>query len=301
MTSCVICTITLKRGQTDTVSCVTCNSFFHLKCIPLKQEDTDYLKYIKKTWSCKNCLNKPKSNSASSLPVLPSSPSTKSTDINLILNKIEALSLGQSKLIELVNEQNKKLDSFEQKLSALSSQLLSIKEENILLRNNLTTLTKRVESLETNQPTLCENSFSDFIDQQARSKNIILFNVTEKPDDSNDSDMSTTNLILQKLNVDIKPVTVHRLGRPNGKPRPLKATLNTTSDVFKILGSSRRLKSDQIFNEVRIISDKTPKQREYFQNLRKELDARRLNGESNLSIKYYKGVPSIISSAAQKN
>jgi len=49
---------------------------------------------------------------------------------------------------------------------------------------------------------------------------------------------------------------------------------------------------------VRIINDKTPKQREHFQNLRKELNERRLNGESSLSIKYNKGVPSIISTDA---
>jgi len=53
---------------------------------------------------------------------------------------------------------------------------------------------------------------------------------------------------------------------------------------------------------VRIASDKTPKQREYFQNLCKELNERRSNGESNLSIKYYKGVPSIVSTVTdQKN
>jgi len=62
----------------------------------------------------------------------------------------------------------------------------------------------------------------------------------------------------------MKPVTIHRLGKSNGQTRPLKVTFNTISDVFKILGSSRRLKSDQSFKDVRITSDKTPKQREYF-------------------------------------
>lgn len=99
MTSCVICSITLKRRQSDSVSRVTCNRFFHLKYIPLKEEDTDYLKYIKKTGSCKDCLSKHIGNSASSQSVLPPSPSTKSS--------------GQSKLIELVNKQNQKLDTFE--------------------------------------------------------------------------------------------------------------------------------------------------------------------------------------------
>lgn len=34
--------------QTDGISCVTCNSLFHIKCIPVKQEDVDYLNSVKK-------------------------------------------------------------------------------------------------------------------------------------------------------------------------------------------------------------------------------------------------------------
>jgi len=239
------------------------------------------------------------SNSKSVLPV--PSP-TDSNNIELILRKIEILTSEQSKLIVLVNKQNEKLNSFERKLSDLSTQLAAIKTENNTLSSNLATLTQRVVFLETNKSTLSEDSFSDFIDRQTRSKNIILFNVPESQIDANNSDISTTNLIFQKLNVDMKPVAIHRLGKSNGHTRPLKVTLNTISDVFKILGSSRRLKSDQSFKDVRITSDKTPKQREYFQNLRKELNERRSNGESNLSIKYYKGVPSIVSTVTdQKN
>lgn len=166
----------------------------------------------------------------------------------------------------------------------------------------MSALAQRVVSLETKNSTLSEDSFSDFIDRQARSKNIILFNVPECQTDANNSDISTTNLIFQSLNIDIKPVTIHRLGKSNGQTRPLKVTLNTTSDVFKILGSSRKLKSNQTYKDVRISSDKTPKQREHFQNLRKELDERRSNGEPNLLIKYHKGIPSIVSTViVQKN
>lgn len=42
---------------------------------------------------------------------------------------------------------------------------------------------------------------------------------------------------------------------------------------------------------MRFTSDKTPKQHEHFQNLRKELNERRSNGEPNLLIKYHKGIP----------
>jgi len=100
--------------------------------------------------------------------------------------------------------------------------------------------------------------------------------------------------------LNIKPIAIQRTGKFDGKIRSMKISLVSAYDVFKTLGSSRKLKSDQIFNEVRITSDKTPKQRLYFQNLRKELDKRRSDGESNLTIKYVKGIPSIVNSAVQK-
>jgi len=113
------------------------------------------------------------------------------------------LTSEQSKLNVLVNKQNEKLNSFERKLSDLSAQLAAIKTENNTLSNNLAALTQRVVFLETNKPSLSEDSFSDFIDRQTRSKNIILFNVPESQIDANNSDISTTNLIFQKLNVDL--------------------------------------------------------------------------------------------------
>ncbi|KAF0748723.1 Reverse transcriptase domain-containing protein [Aphis craccivora] len=176
------------------------------------------------------------------------------------------LTSEQSKLNVLVNKQNEKLNSFERKLSDLSAQLAAIKTENNTLSNNLAALTQRVVFLETNKPSLSEDSFSDFIDRQTRSKNIILFNVPESQIDANNSDISTTNLIFQKLNVDLTET-------------------GCNPQIRKILGSSRRIKSDQSFNDVRIASDKTPKQREYFQNLCKELNERRSNGEVLVAVR----------------
>lgn len=125
-------------------------------------------------------------------------------------------------LFDLISKQNDKLTLFEQKLTELSTQLVIIKDENNTLRNHLSALTHRVVFLETNNSTASEDSFSDFIDRQARSKNIIFFNVPECLSDANNSDISTTNLILQNINVDIKPVKIHRLGKSNGQTRPLK-------------------------------------------------------------------------------
>lgn len=137
MTLCVICSTTVKRGITNSITCVTCNNIFHINCIRLTQNEADYLKTIKKNWSCKNCSNKRSmsDNSNNSKSPIPVPPSTNSNSIDLILKKIGELASGQSKLINLVNKHNEKLTSFENKLTELSAQLVSIKDENNILRD----------------------------------------------------------------------------------------------------------------------------------------------------------------------
>lgn len=89
--------------------------------------------------------------SSNSKSVLPVPLSTDSNNIELILRKIEILTSEQSKLIVLVNKQNEKLNSFERKLSDLSTQLATIKTESNTLSINLTALTQRVVFLETSK------------------------------------------------------------------------------------------------------------------------------------------------------
>lgn len=296
MVSCVICAINLKRAETGSVTCLSCKGIFHMQCVQLTQDDLDYLTSVKKNWSCSNCVKKSVVSKSDT-----QSDNTTSSDLKLIMKQLNVLKFEQTKLINLVNQQNMKLDSFDKKFAEVFSQISAIKDDNVLLRNNLNNLSVRLEALELNRSTSDEESFSDFMDRQARSKNVILFNVPEASNDSNTSDVLTVERILNKLALDTKPITVQRLGKPGEKTRPLKISLTSAPDVFKILSSSKKLKSDQIFNEVKITSDKTPKQRLFLQNLRNELNTRRSNGESNLTIKYLKGIPSIITSTVQKN
>jgi hypothetical protein len=58
---------------------------------------------------------------------------------------------------------------------------------------------------------------------------------------------------------------------------------------------NKRINSD-LPRSISISDDKTSKQLEYLKNLRTELQLRRDNGEDNITIKYVKGIPSIIES-----
>lgn len=116
--------------------------------------------------------------------------------------------------------------------------------------------------------------------------NFTLFNGRELIDNNvNNSEISTVNFILRNLGDDIKPVTVQCLGKPNNNYRPMKVMVPSISDVYKILGSTRKLKSDQTFNNIKITSDKTLKQRQHFKDLRIQLNNRLSSGEKDLTIK----------------
>jgi hypothetical protein len=172
-----------------------------------------------------------------------------------------------------------------------------------VLRNDLTAIKNRVDLLESAAPKSNDNRdmFAEFVDRQNRSKNIIVFNVHEQSSHNNTTDTDSITHIFNKLGTDIKPIKISRLGKPNNKSRPLKIELQAASEVFKILGLSRNLKSDQNFKDIRLASDKTPYQREFLRDLRNQLSVRISKGEPNLTIKYYKGQPTIVSSVVQKN
>ncbi|CAI6346848.1 unnamed protein product [Macrosiphum euphorbiae] len=302
---CVTCAVSIKRGQNDSITCSSCSKLYHLTCASLKQDDIDYLNSLNKSWSCVTCTKKSKniiSVTGNSIQPL-TSLSTTEPDLKLIISHLDNLRAEQAKLIDLVNAQNEKLNSFDNKFHEIFSQLSSIKIENSVLRNDLTDIKNRVDLLESAAPKSNDNHdmFAEFIDRQNRSKNIIIFNVHEQSSHDNITDTDSITRIFNKLGTDIKPIKISRLGKPNNKSRPLKIELQAASEVFKILGLSRNLKSDQNFKDIRLTSDKSPYQREFLRDLRNQLSARISKGEPNLTIKYYKGQPTIVSTAVQKN
>lgn len=58
MVSCVVYAIIFKRGETGSITCLSCNGIFHLQCITLNEDNFDYLISVKKNWSCPNCIKK---------------------------------------------------------------------------------------------------------------------------------------------------------------------------------------------------------------------------------------------------
>lgn len=236
MALCETCCVSIKRGQNNSISCSFCSKLYHHTCVSLKQEDLDYLNSSNKLWSCVICVKKSKNTIVSAGPAIPlASFPTGEPDLKLIINHLDNLRTEQTKLIDLINKQNEKLNAFDKKFHDILSQLSSFKNENTALRGDLTVIKNRVDNLESVvlKSNVNQDMFAEFTDRQARSKNII-FNVHEQPN-NNTSDKDTITRIFDKL------------------------------------------------------------------QLRAQLNYRISKGEPNLTIKYLKGQPTIVSSAVQKN
>ncbi|KAK5647712.1 hypothetical protein RI129_002604 [Pyrocoelia pectoralis] len=130
-------------------------------------------------------------------------------------------------------------------------------------------------------------------ERRRRENNVILFNVEE-----NDQDLNTVKTTIHQVSatVDTNDLKVYRIGnvRTDNRPRPIIITLKSRNDVLTVLKNKNTLKTNR--SRIVIASDQTPLQRKYLEDLRTELATRSNNGEKDLTIKYLKGVPKIISS-----
>jgi len=86
------------------------------------------------------------------------------------------------------------------------------------------------------------------------------------------------------MGINFNPIKFFRLGKPSTRPRPIKIT----QSVFEVLRVQTKLRLSPDFIDLRFSSDRTVKQREIISSLRKQLESRRNNGETNIIIKYIK-------------
>lgn len=149
---------------------------------------------------------------------------------------------------------------------------------------------------------LFEELLLEMNERNDRKQNIILFNVEESDSRDinvrNDADRAATADILQSLpiNIDIESVGIHRLGRHvlgAQRHRPLRVRLASTKDVHTIIKNAKHLRDSSDFKHVHIALDRTRRQMDYYKKIKLELDTRIANGESQLRIKYRRGIPVI--------
>lgn len=146
-----------------------------------------------------------------------------------------------------------------------------------------------------------EEIISEINERNRRKRNLIIFNVEEQDQSQSaesriNEDKIFTADIMQTLAPDanfdnIKPV---RLGRYNSdKCRPIRITLPNEDIVHNLIKSVKNFKKRREYKTISISLDRTPRQIEYFKNVKRELEDRVKAGENDKMIKFINAIPKI--------
>lgn len=194
-------------------------------------------------------------------------------------------------------------ENFTQQITQINNDIENIKINNITTEEKINKIEREILEIKKSNTTdnlseapspLYENLILEFKERSEREKNVVIVGVPETNNSNYKSrqsyDMEESIKICKSIIENCpKPTKTMRLGKHiSGKNRPLKLIFND-SDTPKLL-----LRNRVKFPEtIKIYSDQTPAQNQYLLSLKKELQNRLDNGETNLTIKYNKGVPQI--------
>lgn len=204
------------------------------------------------------------------------------------LNNIEGLYHG---LFQKYNQQIEVIDSLQTEITKLNSRI-----------NHLEQATeKQVQTLGSTSNS--EDIFKEYYERETRKKNVIIFGQPESNHNVNmqQTDKDSVTKILSHIcpHVNTSNIKVVRLGKkiPSAnadRPRPIKLMLGDSSISSEIFRRSLELKLMPEFKHLTITSDKTPKQQMEYKNIRQQLLERKRAGETNVKIKFVKGIPTIV-------
>ena len=147
-----------------------------------------------------------------------------------------------------------------------------------------------------------EELIYEMLDRQNRKANIIIYNVKE-PDLNTQSERSsqdneTVKNILENFDIGRNNWKVFRLGKfVANKARPIKVILNSPEDAINVLKNKQLIK----IPSVKIFSDQTVAQRQYFQKVKSELQELIAKGDNSKTIKYINNKPTIVNRMVNYN
>lgn len=151
--------------------------------------------------------------------------------------------------------------SISTELEGINTKFISHDTQLENLASNLSTLNNKVEALASssspaepaatkvnNNNSLMESMSVELLDRQARSCNVLLFGLAESSvqalsTNSQEEDRAAAHRLLSPLHpFHASYILVRRMGRPQGKPRPLIVTLPTQTDAIAFLKNKSQLK-----------------------------------------------------------
>lgn len=185
-------------------------------------------------------------------------------------------------------------------LNGLRSVIASLQEEIRVLRETV------LASPSTSPSSLLESEkiIQEISDRERRKTNVVIFGSKEAKcenvKEQIDIDVQLVNDICTTLQISNTASKVSRLGKFDSSKassaRPIKVVFSGESSVSDVVRNISKLKSIPRFSSLSIYRDRTPMQMEIHKRAKLELQDRLKAGESNLKIKYNRGIPSVISS-----
>lgn len=236
-------------------------------------------------------------------------------DMSEMMIMLKAITITQNEFTKKITEDittiKERIDGIKSTTDNLTAEQSTIKSDIITLRNDNCKTEKKVEEInhvvqllhsdrassQVSSPIETQESIiAEINEREFRSKNIIISGIPE-PQSSNKEQRTNIDKneiinLLTSIDKDCsEPKTIMRLGKYDvNKTRPIKVFLKTQEIAKSILRNQSNYKQ----SSVKIYSDQTPKQREYLQNLKDELNRRQANEKKTLTIRYVNGIPKIV-------
>lgn len=236
----------------DSLKCITCNCYFHYKCVGLNDMDFKKILPMNKTkWKCPPCKSMKKINIPSPEPSSHSIINIEATAImahldekfSILKSAIDSLrSDVNEKLLKLtskVNSWETRMNSFASSISAVDAQITDLKSENEKLKLELDSLRSNVKVITE------ENSRNE---QWVRRSNIQINGVPEK---KGENLLSLVSVLAKKcgfninMNTDIDFVTriAVKNDTDNKTPKPIILKMQSRYKKDELLTSLRKIKN----------------------------------------------------------
>lgn len=150
-----------------------------------------------------------------------------------------------------------------------------------------------------------EEVINEIAERQRRASNIIVYNINESSVKNKTARITDEcNKIKELLSgideVNKNEIRVFRVGKyDSNKARPLKVVLANKEEAMKILKNKQKIIAEN--PNIRIYSDQTKKQREYYKATKAKLEAIIANGDESKTIKFINNIPTIVKKMQPKN
>lgn len=183
-----------------------------------------------------------------------------------------------------------KIETLNQHIASQAASIANCEAEIHNLKTETCSLRVEINNLQSKAQNF-EDFFEESRDRTRRECNVIVSGLKQVVDDKAEIQKILIEIGLQN----ITPKLTFRFGKASTGPKPLKVIFSSSSDAMEVLKAKSRLTSSQ-YKAVTMKSDLTPRQIQHLSTLRKELQKRTDEGEDNLTIKYIRKVPRIVSS-----